>query len=77
MNKSLSSDEADLINIQQLYLSGNGQMIYDERIRMVLYDFIPNENSRKDIVQAMKENLELVEHTPITEFSFSKRKYLQ
>ena len=71
IKKSLSSDEADLINIQQLYLSGNGQMIYDERMRMVLYDFIPNENSRKDIVQAMKENLELVEHTPITEFSFS------
>ena len=71
VKKSLSSDEADLINIQQLYLAGNGQMIYDERMRMVLYDFIPNENSRKDIVQAMKENLELVEHTSITEFSFS------
>ena len=46
-------------------------MIYDERMRMVLYNYIPNENSRKDIVQAMKENLELAEHTPITEFSFS------
>ncbi len=71
VKRSLSSDEADIINIQQLYLAGNSQMIYDERMRMVLYNYIPNENSRKDIVQAMKENLELAEHTSITEFSFS------
>lgn len=71
VKRSLSSNEADIINIQQLYLAGNSQMIYDERMRMVLYNYIPNENSRKDIVQAMKENLELAEHTPITEFSFS------
>lgn len=71
IKKSLSSDEVDLINIQQLNLAGNSQMIYDERMRMVLYNYIPNENSRKDIVQAMKENLELVEHVPVTEFSFS------
>lgn len=71
VKKSLASDEADLINIQQLYLAGNSQMIYDERMRRVLYNYIPNENSRKDIVQAMKENLELAEHVPFTEFSFS------
>ena len=71
VKKSLVSDKADLINIQQLYLAGNSQMIYDERMRMVLYNYIPNENSRKDIVQAMKENLELAEHVPVTEFSFS------
>lgn len=71
VKKSLASDEADLINIQQLYLAGNSQMIYDERMRRVLYNYIPNENSRKDIVQAMKENLELAEHVPVTEFSFS------
>lgn len=69
--KSLSSEEADLVNIQQLYLAGNGQMIYDERMRMVLWDYIPNEYSRKDIVQAMKENLELAEVSPIKTFSFS------
>ena len=69
--KSLSSEESDLINIQQLYLAGNGQMIYDERIRMVLYNYVPNENSRKDIVKAMKENLELEEVETIKEFNFS------
>lgn len=71
IKKSLSSDDADLINIQQLFLQGTGQMIYDERARMVLWDYVPNVNSRNDIVRAMKENLELVNHKEITSFSFS------
>ncbi len=71
IKKSLSSEEADLINIQQLYLAGSSQMIYDERMRMVLYNYVPNTNSKKDIVQAMKENLELIDHKEITSFSFS------
>ena len=71
VKRSLSSNDADLINIQQLFLQGTGQMIYDERAKMVLWDYIPNKSSRKDIIQAMKENLELAEHTVITEFSFS------
>ena len=71
IKRSLAVDDADLINIQQLYLQGTGQMIYDERMRLVLWDYVPNKNSRNDIIQAMKENLELVEHEEITEFSFS------
>ncbi len=71
IKKSLSSDDADLVNIQQLFLQGEGQMIYDERARMVLWDYVPNKYSRKDIIQAMKENLELEEHTIIKEFTFS------
>ena len=74
IKKSLSADEADLVNIQQLFLQGNGQMIYDERARMVLWDYVPNKSSRNDIVQAMKENLELVKHENITEFHFSINK---
>ena len=74
VKKSLSSDDANLVNIQQLYLQGSGQMIYDERARMVLWDYIPNKNSRKDIIQAMKENLELVSHEAIAEFHFSINK---
>ena len=49
-------------------------MIYDERARMVLWDYVPNKSSRKDIIQAMKENLELAEHTDVTEFTFSINK---
>ena len=71
VKKSLSSNDADLVNVQQLYLQGIGQMIYDERARLVLWDYIPNQTSRKDIIQAMKENLELVEHKNITQFHFS------
>ena len=71
IKKSLSSDDADLINIQQLFLQGTGQMIYDERARMVLWDYVPINDSRKDIIQAMKENLELANHNIIIEFSFS------
>lgn len=71
IKKSLSSDEADLVNIERLYLQGTGQMIYDERARMVLWDYVPNQSSRKDIIRAMKENLELVQHEVIKEFSFS------
>ena len=71
IKKSLSSDEADLVTIQQLYLQGEGQMIYDERARMVLWDYVPNKSSRDDIVNAMKVNLELKEHENICEFNFS------
>ena len=71
IKKSLSSDDADLVNIQQLFLQGVGQMIYDERAKMVLWDYVPNTYSKKDIIQAMNENLEKTGHKDITEFSFS------
>ena len=71
VKRSLTSEDADLINIQQLFLQGSGQMIYDERARMVLWNYVPNKLSKNDIIQAMKENLELAEHEVIKEFSFS------
>ena len=71
IKRSLSSDDADLVNIQQLYLQGTGQMIYDERAKMVLWDYIPNTSSKKDCIQAMRVNLEKAEHTDIKEFHFS------
>ena len=46
-------------------------MIYDERMRMVLYNYVPNEQSKKDVVRAMEENLEIRDHEVIKEFSFS------
>ena len=71
IKKSLSSEEAELINIQQLYLDGSGQMIYDERAKMILWDYVPNKNSRKDIIQAMKVNLEQEKYEPCKSFTFS------
>ena len=74
IKKGLSSEDADLVNIQQLFLDGTGQMIYDERARMVLWDYVPNKNSRNDVVRAMKENVELASHEEIKEFHFSINK---
>ena len=71
MNNDLAKNNSDLVNIQQLYLLGSGQMIYDERARIVLWDYIPNESSRKDIIKAMKINLGKLEHEVVKEFSFS------
>ena len=71
VKRSLATDESNLVNIQQLYLQGEGQMIYDERMRMVLYDYVPNEDSKADVVAAMEENLGLKKHKVIKEFSFS------
>ena len=71
MNNALQKDDADLINIEQLYLDGTGQMIYDERSRMVLWDYVPNTKSRDDIVEAMKINLGEKEPDMVKEFSFS------
>ena len=71
IKRSLSSDQVELVNIQQLYLDGIGQMIYDERAKMVLWDYIPSKDSRNACVQAMRENLEQVGHSDITEFHFS------
>lgn len=69
--KSLSKDDSDIIAMQQLYLQGDGQMIYDENMKMVLWNYIPNKDSKKEIVSAMKQNLELEKHELIKEFSFS------
>ena len=71
MSNALQKDDADLINIEQLYLDGTGQMIYDERSRMVLWDYVPNTKSRDDIIKAMKINLGEKEPDMIKEFSFS------
>lgn len=69
--KSLSKDDSDIISMQQLFLQGDGQMIYDENMKMVLWNYIPNKDSKKEIVSAMKQNLELEDHKLIKEFSFS------
>jgi len=52
-----SSASGNLINMQQLYLSGSGKMIYDEGMGLTLYNYIPNTNSLQLIIDAMKENL--------------------
>lgn len=71
LKRSTVTDNSNVINVQRLYLQGTGQMIYDERAKMVLWDYVPNQNSRKDIINAMKVNLGKKEHSVIKKFSFS------
>lgn len=69
--RSLDKEDGEIINIQHLFLQGNGQMIYDENAKMVLWNYVPVKQSIEDIVTEMKVNLELEKHKLIKTFSFS------
>ena len=69
-----SNENAQIINIDQLYLEGASKMIYDKSVRMKLYNYIPNEYSRQDIVKAMKNNLKVGNYNHVKGFSFSINK---
>lgn len=77
VSKSKNSNSInDIINIQKLYLSGYGAMIYDysqltgSGMKMILYNFVPYQGSLNDIVNAMKVNLELKDKEVIKTFSY-------
>jgi len=67
----ISSSSTNVITIQKLYLEGTGQMIYDERSRLVLWDYILNQKSLEAVKQAMKDNLTGAKHELIKEFSYT------
>ena len=46
-------------------------MIYDSRMKMNLYNYVPNTHSRADIIDAMHKNLGISKSKNITKFSFS------
>ena len=73
IKRKLSLDNGNLINIQQLYLQGTGQMILNEYIAttMILWNYVPNKESRNDIVMAMKQNLEIEDVEIEKSFTFS------
>ncbi len=71
LKKSLGKHDGDIVNIQQLYLDGLGQTIYDEGMKMSLWNYILNEQSLSDVIQEMKLNLELEDHELIKKFDFS------
>lgn len=66
-----SNKNSNLITMQQLYLSGASQMIYDEGIGMVLYNYIPNGESLNKIVETMKQNLGLEKTKTVKSMDFS------
>ena len=65
-------DDNNFINIQKTYLNGYDLTIYQNGYNM--YTFQYYEDSLKEIVKAMKENLELQETELIKTFSFSANK---
>ena len=70
----LNNQGNSLINMQKLYLNGEGQSIYDEGTSMVLWNYILFEDSVNIVSKTMKENLELIEPELIKEFSYSINK---
>ena len=44
--------------IEKLFLDGTGQMIYDEKTKLVLWDYVINKKSKNEVIKAMKNNLE-------------------
>lgn len=66
----ISSSSDKVLSIQKLYLDGTGQMIYDERSGLVLWDYILNTKSLNAVKKAMKDNLSGVEPQLIKSFSY-------
>ena len=59
------------IKITSLLLRGNGQMIYDENMGLVLWNYILNEDSIKSISNEMKYNLNLEKPELIKNFEYT------
>lgn len=64
-------EDSEIINMDHLYLSGYDKMIWDTRMKLLLYNFVYYKGSLDDIVNAMKVNLGLKTPTLIKDFSFS------
>lgn len=80
-SKDINIDE--LLGMQRLYISGYDAMIYDyssinnQGTKLTLYNFVPYEESLKDITKAMKINLGIEKETTIKKFSFDVDKPYQ
>lgn len=68
---STKDNDSELVTIQKLYLAGSDQRIYDERSNLVLYNYIPNQDSKAKVIKAMKQNLGLIKQEVDTDFSYS------
>ena len=67
----LKSNSDKVIQVQKLNIIGDGQMIYDEASRLVLWYYIPQKQSLEVVKNAMKENLGQKERSMIKTFSFN------
>jgi len=71
-----TSNVDELLGMQRLYISGFDAMIYDYDsklnvgTKLRLYNFVPYNGSVKDVVKAMKVNLELEDPKMVKSFEF-------
>ena len=68
---SSKNNNGELVTIQKLYLAGSDQYIYDERSKLTLYNYVPNQDSKAKIIKAMKQNLGLEKRTNDTSFEYT------
>ncbi len=66
----LKSNSDDVIQVQRLDIAGDGQMIYDESSRLVLWYYVPQRQSLQLVKDAMQENLGAKSRSMIKTFSF-------
>lgn len=66
-----SNNNNDLVSFEHLFLDGHGQMIYDNGMGLVLWNYVYNRQSLNDIVKEMKINLSLEEKIMDKEMNFS------
>ena len=66
----LKSNSDEVVHIQKLNIIGEGQMIYDESLKLVLWNYIPQKQSLQLVKDAMQENLGNKTQTMAKEFSF-------
>ena len=69
--KNGSGNVADLMSMNRLYLNGHDAYIYDQSMKLNLYNYVIYDASLDAVVKAMKVNLGLEEPTLVKEFSFS------
>lgn len=67
----INNTSTETFSIQKLYLTGYDQYIYDDTLKLPLYNYIYYRGSLRDIINAMKLNLNIEKPQLIKEFTFS------
>lgn len=66
-----TKEHSSVLSFQRLELAGSSQIIYDERSKLELYEFVLNSSSIKDVSNEMKANLGLRKTSMIKSFSYT------
>ena len=68
--KSLFTDNSNILTIEKLYLSGYDQMIWEDEMKLTLYNYVLYPGSLNAVIDAMKVNLGLKEKEIIKSFNY-------